>query len=288
MTVGNDGPRRPVAAWAVALTLCAHSGSSAAGTDGSAHASDWSGDARSAMRLIGGSPGRSSDAFRRAGIEIRLKPGWHTYWRYPGDAGVPPQIDFGGSTNVAAVHILWPAPQRIPEQGLFVIGYLNDVILPVLVAPQTPEQPIKLHLKIDYAVCEKLCVPVQAIAELELGNGASEWDNALAVAQASVPQRRVLREGDPIKIQSVRREATNSRIVVDVVAPANSHVDLFAEGPDAQWALPLPKRMGSPSVGVQRFSFDLDGAPPGASYEGAVITLTVAGEDPIEVSTQLD
>jgi hypothetical protein len=97
-----------------------------------------------------------------------------------------------------------------------------------------------------------------------------------------------LREGDPIKIQSVRREATNSRIVVDVVAPANSHVDLFAEGPGAQWALPLPKRMGSPSVGVQRFSFDLDGAPPGASYEGAVITLTVAGEDPIEVSTQLD
>ena len=169
---------------------------------------------------------------------------------------MPPQIDFGGSTNVAAVHILWPAPQRIPEQGLFVIGYLNDVILPVLVAPQTPEQPIKLHLKIDYAVCEKLCVPVQAIAELELGNGSSEWDNALAVAQASVPQRRVLREGDPIKIQSVRREATNSRIVVDVVAPANSHVDLFAEGPDAQWALPLPKRMGSPSVGIPRFSFD--------------------------------
>src|SRR4051794_11152074 len=86
MNVGNNGPRRPVAAWAVALTLCAYSGSSAAGADGSAHASDWNGDARSAMRLIAGSGGRSPDAFPRSGIEIRLKPGWHTYWRYPGDA----------------------------------------------------------------------------------------------------------------------------------------------------------------------------------------------------------
>ena len=58
--------------------------------------------------------------FVRAGIEIRLKTGWHTYWRYPGDAGVPPQFDFAGSQNVKSVDVLWPAPQRLPEAWRFV------------------------------------------------------------------------------------------------------------------------------------------------------------------------
>ncbi len=71
---------------------------------------------RSAVRLIAGSQPAGA-AVIRAGIEIKLKPGWHTYWRYPGDAGVPPRFDFQGSKNVKAVEVLWPAPQRIPEAG---------------------------------------------------------------------------------------------------------------------------------------------------------------------------
>src|SRR4051794_40175475 len=70
--------------------------------------SRWDGDARSAVRLIAGSqPAGSDAAMLRAGVEIRLKPGWHTYWRYPGDAGVPPQFDFKGSQNVKQVEVLW-------------------------------------------------------------------------------------------------------------------------------------------------------------------------------------
>ena len=87
-------------------------------------ASPWDGDARSAVRLIAGSSGGGeASAPMRAGIEIRLKPGWHTYWRYPGDAGVPPRFDFAGSQNVKAVEVLWPAPRRMPEEGLSAIGY---------------------------------------------------------------------------------------------------------------------------------------------------------------------
>ena len=58
--------------------------------------SRWDGDARSAVRLVAGS--RPADgAYLRAGVEMRLRPGWHTYWRYPGDSGVPPQFDFAQS-----------------------------------------------------------------------------------------------------------------------------------------------------------------------------------------------
>ena len=81
-------------------------------------ASPWDGDARTAMRLIAGS---SAAPTASAGIEIRLKPGWHTYWRYPGDAGVPPRFDFAGSRNLESATVLWPAPRRIHEQGLNII-----------------------------------------------------------------------------------------------------------------------------------------------------------------------
>ena len=269
------------------LLLCAYRGSSAA-AEGQAFTSAWSGDARSAMRLIAGSGSQHANGFRRAGVEIRLNPGWHTYWRYPGDAGVPPQFDFGDSVNIAAVHVLWPAPHRIPEHGLSVIGYTSDVVLPLRVAPLRPDQPVKLHLKLDYAICQNVCVPVQAVAELELTEGASEWDGALAGAEALVPMKRALRDGQPPSIQSVRRDASRSQVVVDIAAPAGARLDLFAEGPTPDWALPLPKPVAGPAAGVQRFAFDLDGAPPGASYEGAILTFTVAGEHPIEVSTPLE
>ena len=75
-------------------------------------ASRWDGDARSAARLISGLQAETGGALR-AGVEVRLKAGWHTYWRYPGDAGVPPQFDFKDSQNVKRLDVLWPAPQRL-------------------------------------------------------------------------------------------------------------------------------------------------------------------------------
>jgi len=287
MSCRNNFPRRGVAGYVSALLVCAYSGSCGAAENG-AFASAWNGDGRSAVRLIAGSKTSQSDGFRRAGVEIRLRPGWHTYWRYPGDAGVPPQFDFGQSTNTAAVNVLWPAPHRIPEHGLFAIGYMGDIILPLLVRPEHPDRAIKVHLKLDYAVCENICVPAQGTAELELPDGVSEWDAALAAAETLVPKKRALRQGEPTAVQSVRRNANRSQVIVEIAGPPDAKLDLFAEGPTGQWAFPLPKLIGTTSAGVQRFAFDLEGAPPGASYDGALIRLTIAGEHPIEVSTPIE
>src|SRR5262245_22083808 len=70
--------------------------------------SPWDGDARSAARLVAGIPARGDGTSLRAGVEIRLAPGWKTYWRYPGDSGVPPTFDFTRSTNVASATVSWP------------------------------------------------------------------------------------------------------------------------------------------------------------------------------------
>src|SRR4029079_10359289 len=78
----------------------------------------------------------------RAGVEIKLKEGWHTYWRYPGDSGVPPVLDFSKSRNVKAVTVLYPAPSRLPEgAGGNSIGYKGVLILPLHVVPQDAGKP---------------------------------------------------------------------------------------------------------------------------------------------------
>jgi len=265
-------------------------------SSGAARAADdvtrWDGDARSAARLVAGSQ-PAADGALRAGLEIRLKSGWHTYWRYPGDAGVPPQFDFGASQNLRRAVVLWPAPKRIVEAGGSTIGYLGDVIFPVRVEPLDAAKPVLLRLKLDYAVCEKLCVPAEAKAELALGKGvfkgSTSRDAVLASAETRVPRMVKLGAGGALAIAAVRREpgAAPPRVLVDVAA--SGAVDLFAEGPTAQWALPLPTKVDGAPSGHQRFAFELDGLPPGASDRGALLTLTATTpDDAIEVAIRLD
>jgi DsbC/DsbD-like thiol-disulfide interchange protein len=259
----------------------------------SAHAAEdvsgWDGDARSAARLIAGSQLDPTGKLLRAGVEIRLKPGWHTYWRYPGDAGVPPQFDFKGSQNLHSVEVRWPAPQRLPEGGGISIGYVGDFVFPLRVIPIDPGKPVTLGLKLDYAICEKLCVPAQARLRLLLPRGVASEDAALAAAEARVPHEQKLAQGAPLDVVSVRREASPSgkRVVVELAGPADA--DLFVEGPNSQWALPLPEPTHGAPQGRKRFTFDLDGLPPGASEKGAPLTLTaVSAGGAIEVVIRLD
>jgi DsbC/DsbD-like thiol-disulfide interchange protein len=287
MTVHRWRPRRSVAAMLLVGLGVVGLGGARAADD----VSPWDGDARSAARLIAGARPSSQGTPLRAGIEIRLKQGWHTYWRYPGDAGVPPRFDFAGSQNVKAVEVLWPAPRRLPEAGLNTIGYDRDVILPLHVTPQDQAKPVTLQIKLDYAICEKLCVPAQTKAELALAGGQTPQDGRLAAAEARVPKKVALGAGQTLAVRSVRREAgiDRPRVLVDVAAPRGATVDLFAEGPTVQWALPLPVAVDGAASGQQRFMLELDGAPPGAKYEGALISLTaVTDGDAIEVPIHLD
>jgi DsbC/DsbD-like thiol-disulfide interchange protein len=251
----------------------------------------WDGDARSAARLVAGSQ-RAADGALRAGVEIRLKAGWHTYWRYPGDAGVPPKFDFGASQNLRRAVVLWPAPQRIVEAGGSTLGFSSDVIFPIRVEPMDAKKPVLLRLKLDYAICEKLCVPAEATIELALGTfkGATSGDAALAGAETRIPRVTKLGAGGPLAIKAVRREGDSKppRVVVDVAAPSDA-VDLFAEGPTPQWALPVPTKIDGAPAGQQRFAFELDGLPPGESDRGALLTLTATTPgDAVEVAIRLD
>jgi DsbC/DsbD-like thiol-disulfide interchange protein len=227
----------------------------------------------------------------RAGIELALAPGWKTYWRYPGDSGVPPRFDFSESENVKSVEIAWPAPHRFTDDSGTAIGYKTGVIFPLSIVPLAPGKPVLLRLKIDYAVCEKLCVPAEGSAELALDGAASALDGALAAAEAQVPKRAALGDDAPLAVRTVRREAggEHPRVVVDVAAPGSAPIDLYAEGPTPEWALPVPEPVDGAAGGLHRFAFALDGLPSGASPDGAALTFTlVSGGNAIEVPTHLD
>lgn len=269
-----------------------------------ADSSAWDGGPRAAVRLIAGGSSRDAAAkdtrMLRAGIEIRLGPGWKTYWRYPGDSGVPPRFGFDRSDNVATVTVLFPAPHRFSDDDGQSIGYKGTVILPLHVVPRDAAKPTVLRLDLDYAVCEKSCVPVDAKAELALP-GAQEGAQggiqegpqaaALAASEARVPKAVGLGEGDQLAIRAISRDDAGARprIIVDVAAPAGAEVELFAEGPTADWALPLPAPVAGAPPGLRQFAFEIDGVPPGASATGATLRLTaVTAEAAIEVTTRLD
>lgn len=126
-----------------------------------------------------------------AGLAIRLAPGWKTYWRSPGDAGIPPQIDWSGSVNLAHAAIRWPVPSTFDINGMTSVGYERDVILPLHVAPQDAAAPVRLDAQIAMGVCETICVPVHVHVTVDLPPQRGPQQGAdphLVAALDSLPQ----------------------------------------------------------------------------------------------------
>ena len=280
MQIMNNRFRMTLAACGIATLL----GAPARAAD----ASPWVEDINSAIRLIAGADKSDAESLR-AGIELKMQPGWHTYCRYPGDSGVPPRFSFSGSDNVASVKVLYPAPHAFTDEAGTTIGYKSNVIFPLRVFARQKDKPVTLHLKAEYAVCEKLCVPVEARAELTLERATGADDAAMAAAEARVPQSVSAAEAG----LSARRTNDDKRkplVFVDLAAPTGQPVELFVEGPTAEWALPIPKPAPGAPAGHQHFGFELDGLPPGVNPKGPFeLTFTiVTGGRATEVKTHLD
>jgi len=279
--------------WPIVGVLACLAAPSACAADASA----WDQDARAAVRLIAGNPlPDAPDGTQRAGIEFRLASGWKTYWRYPGDSGIPPRFDFTRSENVKAVTVLWPAPRRFSDEAGQTIGYKDHIVFPLRVVPVDKSRRMVLRLNLDYAVCDKLCVPMASRVQLPLDGASSAQEGVIVAAEARVPtpaalERDAPADGSGLAVTRVHRDTSSARprVVVDVAVPGNASVDLLAEGPTPAWALPLPQAIDGAHAGTQRFAFDLDGLPSGATAEGASLTLTaIAGQRAIEVKARLD
>jgi len=262
---------RSVALWALAA-LGSFSPIAAQAED----ASPWQKATHAAVRLLAGS---HSGPVLLGGIAVQLDPGWKTYWRTSGDSGVPPRFDFSKSENIEAVTVLWPAPTKFDDgAGGFSLGYHDQVVLPLRIVPKSNDKPVTLRASINYAVCEKICIPVEANTELTFASVASTEDSVLFAALDTVPKPASVGDPNPLTIRNVKREG-KSEVLVDVISPDAKAVSLFVEGPTPDWALPVPKLVEHGPPGVKRFAFELDGMPPGTNPEGAALKFTLVGAD---------
>ena len=181
--------------------------------------------------------------------------------------------------------VRYPAPHRLTDESGTSIGYKRSVVFPLDVVPQDAARPVALVLKADYAICEKICIPAEGKAELSVTGKPGAQDGWLKQNEALVPSAAIIGAREPLAVRAVTRG--DKRILVDVAAPGA--VELFAEGPAADWALPVPVPVEGAPAGQQRFAFELDGLPPNSKPDGATLTLTaVSGEHAIEVPYRLD
>lgn len=182
-------------------------------------------------RLIA-APQSTSDGVWTIGVVITLKPKAITYWRDPGEAGVPPRFDFSASINVAATNVAYPAPKRIREGDIDAIGYDGEVVFPVRIVLANRAAPASVRLTMDYATCERICLPAHADLSLDLPAPPETIDAAcLARAQAAVPS--VLDADAIAAVVDVVREGPPANLAWRVRPKrGTTDTDLFSEGPE--------------------------------------------------------
>ena len=168
--------RRPLAAFLAALALLAPQGATAQMTDLS--------EAISVQVLQGW---RRADGVHVAGLAVDLSPGWKTYWRSAGSAGIPPQMDWRGSKGARSVTPSWPTPIVFGDPGALSIGYDADFVLPLLIATDGGA-PVRLRGELAIGVCRDICVPARLSVAADLAPGAAP-DPVIEAALRDRPRR---------------------------------------------------------------------------------------------------
>jgi DsbC/DsbD-like thiol-disulfide interchange protein len=226
---------------------------------------DWAPAAKSQARLI-------ASGVDLAGFEIALSPGAITYWRDPGDAGLPPTLDFSASDNVASVEPEFPAPKRIKEaDGGEAFGYDSGVVFPLRVKLRDPTKPATLKLNADFAVCEKVCLPAKAHLELKLPSApGSPHAGAIEAALAAVP-----RAVPPKDFGALEALGADSWRLCSNRGDGRPR-DLFVEAPEGWWIKTAPAKADGAR---DCFALTIGDKPKDATFPVALrLTLTgVAG-----------
>ncbi|UGY10966.1 protein-disulfide reductase DsbD domain-containing protein [Phyllobacterium pellucidum] len=170
-----------------------------------AASSDWTSTPGGKVRVIVDNPTDGTPEVRGA-IQINLDPGWKTYWKEPGDAGVPPELDLTASSNIKAYALAFPTPHRFADGGTQWAGYKKPVSLPFTLTLEDPAKPANLKGHAFLGICETICIPVTAEFDIAIDGTPSDpltkaqistaFDQLPAPASAEFGVRAVTRDND--------------------------------------------------------------------------------------------
>ena len=173
---------------------------------------------------------RTKSGAHMSALRITLAPGWKTYWRAPGDAGIPPQFSWTGSDNLRAVQFHWPTPDVFYQNGVRSIGYKSRVVIPMEMTPVTIGGDIKVRGEIQFGVCEDICLPMTVDLTADLGvNG----------------------HHDPVIAASLKDQPINAKTAG--VRNVACEIEPIADGLRVTATIGLPKR-GSKDFAIMEFA----------------------------------
>lgn len=220
------------------------------------------------------------------GLAIDLKPGWHTYWRYPGDSGVPPDLTTETADNISGFRVDYPAPRRFSEAGDQTIGYTGKVTLLVDAALTDPSKSAFLTLHVRLGVCKEICVPVDTTLTASIDPALPAPPQAASEIRAAAGKVPVsITAGADMSVVKVSRDeqVKPQLVTLAIKAKPDELTDVFVEGPET-WALPLPTKV-SVSTDQSLWRFALDGISAGAALTGTELRVTIVGTSQSTVQT---
>ena len=243
-------------------------------------ASDWFTTDQGEVRLIAARAALAGQETQMLGLEFRMAPGWHIYWRSPGDAGYPPRLDWTGSANLAHVDILWPAPQRFSVLGLQTMGYSDAVVLPIAAQVADSAKLLKLTAHLDYLTCSEICVPYQTVLHLALPARAPPAD--VEGYAALIAHFTALVPGDGRKVglhvagAAIDNGPRPALLLHVTASPPLVSPDAFVEGAK-NVAFAAPRLVAGPQSGESELRLPLDGGDTSALVElvGKPLTVTL-------------
>ncbi len=239
--------------------------------------SEWVKTDQTSVRLIAASSALGDSGELKLGLQFKLQPGWKIYWRSPGDAGFPPQLDWGGSKNLMSAELGWPAPERFSVLGLETLGYKKEVVLPITARTITPNQDTTLNLALKYLTCSDICIPYDTEISLSLPTGPqtpSRFAHLIDRYRAAVPG-----DGQRHGINIVSATARENDIWTGLRVNATSAMpfeapDLFVEGvPGLAYGKP------EVSLSADRKQAVIDVAVEGLAYVDDKLGKTLGGRD---------
>ncbi|NBD28746.1 MAG: hypothetical protein GVY31_01740 [Alphaproteobacteria bacterium] len=192
---------------------------------------------------------RMENGHHMAGLEITLAEGWKTYWRAPGDAGIPPLFDWSGSRNIESVAFHWPVPELSRANGMRSIVYSDRVVIPMEFDLSEADGPARVMAQVQLGVCEDICVPVQLDFDVVLPD-ADRRDAHIAAALLDRP--RTAAEGD--------------------VRAARCTLDPTADGMGLTAHIDMPPLGQSEEVVIEAGAADIWVSEPETRREGRTLT----------------
>lgn len=240
-----------------------------------AASSEWFNTKGAKMRLI--TAARPESQKIDAALEVLLETGWKTYWRSPGESGIPPFFDFAQSSNIVDAKVKFPTPFYFNEQGTEIVGYKNRVVFPIELQIGTFGKPTVLQLRTVIGICGEVCIPVQAkLSVREPGTIGPTFDvsRALNEAAASLPSNP---EEELQVVSAGWNESEPSKLSIEAqVSESSKDVQLHVEGPQ-DWYL-LPAKLVERKGNAARFLLDITDIPKDANPAATNFRFTLVAD----------